>query len=145
MSKQVKEDDVQNAIIEALVLCGLTVQCTTVRGFRPHKGAGYGTTPGIPDLLVYHESMGWVALPLEVKGPKTRLSEAQKGLYERNLIQVVRSVEDACAAVLAWLYQNVKYDAHATAKLASICGAGHYLAWADGQRKRLEKTKENSK
>lgn len=88
----------QAAIVDALRLLGCTVLVTTVRGWRGPRG--YGATPGVPDLLVARDGwFGW--LGLEVKRPGGRISPAQAELERRGLIVVVRSVEDAIAAVAA--------------------------------------------
>lgn len=47
---------------------------------------------GHPDLLVYHCRIGW--FPVEVKGPKGTLSQAQKDLHVRVPIYTWRVSED---------------------------------------------------
>ncbi len=80
----------KNTIQQACVACG---------SFLP-SGHGYGATKGVPDLLVTRDSWPvgfWVGL--EVKGPKTPLSPEQAALLEKGRIYVVRSWEDAAAAL----------------------------------------------
>lgn len=62
-----------------------------------YSNAGDGCDRGIPDLLVSLGDGRW--LGLEVKGPKTRLSPEQRSLAADGRIRIVRSVEDALAAV----------------------------------------------
>lgn len=118
------EESVQRTIIDGLrVHAGLTVlqtshrvkqhrkcrSCGTVTQLKPACGKcgswlpmGNGVDPGVPDLLVTRRS--WpvgVWIGLEVKGPGTRLSPEQALLLADGRIYVVRSWEDACAALLA--------------------------------------------
>lgn len=96
MKTPVKEEQVQRCILEGLTAYGYIVKQTTVRGVRK----GYGASPGVPDLLVTHPKWPegcW--LGLEVKGPKTALSQEQRVLEALHRIVVVRSWEDALSAV----------------------------------------------
>jgi hypothetical protein len=73
--------------------------CSACGSYLP-VGHGYGATKGVPDLLVTRDSWPtgfWVGL--EVKGPKTPLSPEQAALLEKGRIYVVRSWEDASAAL----------------------------------------------
>lgn len=96
------EEQVQRAILDALASLGLEVLQTTVR-YRPcprcghldHRG--YGAHPAVPDLLVCVG--GGVLKGLEVKGPKTPVSEAQRRLAVAGHITIVRSVAEAVDAV----------------------------------------------
>ncbi len=106
----VREETVQANIRQLLAWCGYRVYQTTAR-FKAHpcpqcggwvrQAGGTGTTPGVPDLLVYHP--GWTAdgaahpvwIGLEVKGPKTPLSDEQKVLHAAGRILVARSPEEA--------------------------------------------------
>lgn len=91
------EEQINSCIRDGLSALGYNVFSTTVRGWRGRKG--YGASPGVPDLLVGRNEWGAVLMPLEVKGPKTRLSAEQESLNERGLIFVARSWEEALAAV----------------------------------------------
>lgn len=109
MTLHATEEQVQAAIIEGLTALGYTVLQTSHRvklaecprchsRFRPV--GGYGSTPGVPDLLVSRTS--WPVgcwLGLEVKGPKTAISPAQKGLLDAARIVIARSWEDALSHV----------------------------------------------
>jgi hypothetical protein len=118
----VTEEQVQRTILDGLTAMGYTVLQTSHRTKRVKVCAscrtknyvpmkcnacsrplpwGYGATPGVPDLIVSHKAYGqgvWVGL--EVKGPKTAVSEAQRKLRDAGHIHVVRSWEDAKAAML---------------------------------------------
>lgn len=98
------EEDVQRVIVDGLRLLGWRVLVTTHRVKRCPCGrwsrGDYGATPGVPDLLVRRD--GWpdgLWRGLEVKGPKTPLSAAQKDLESRGGLTVVRSLEDALEAL----------------------------------------------
>jgi hypothetical protein len=99
------EADVQRTIRDALTCLGFLVLQTTVRVRRCPQcgkvGAGrYGTSKGIPDLLV--RAKNWpphVWKALEVKGPSTRVSREQQVLADVGAIVIVRSLEDALAAL----------------------------------------------
>lgn len=104
-----KEEGTQRAIIEALRWKGYTVLQTTVRfrrcqscGTYPAK-AHYGADPGVPDLLVTRST--WppaVFRGMEVKSATGKLSPAQKDLAADERVVVVRSVDEALAAVERW-------------------------------------------
>lgn len=92
----VREESVQAAIIQGLEACGYRVFQTTVRGVR----RAYGSTPGVPDLLVHHRLWPpamWCGI--EVKGPTTRLSAEQKALHAAGRIIVARSFDEAVAGL----------------------------------------------
>lgn len=97
------EDDIQQAIVQSLRLLGYTVLVTSRRRKRcPTCGtwqhAGDGCDKGIPDLLVWDPTRnGWIGM--EVKGPRTPVSPEQRDLAERGCIIIVRSVDDALAAL----------------------------------------------
>lgn len=108
------EEQVQRQIQEALLRCRYRVLSTVHRfkqttcpncatRFRP-SGA-YGADRGVPDLLVSHDAWGGGGWPLwvgvEVKGPKTPLSPEQRELEASGRIVVVRSWQEAVAAVQA--------------------------------------------
>lgn len=90
-----REDQVQGTIIDGLRAMGYRVWCTTIRGAR----RGSGQDKGIPDLLVGRKEWGPVRMPLEVKGPKTRLSAEQQGDVDDGVLYVARSWDDALEAV----------------------------------------------
>lgn len=98
------EEDLQRAIIVDLKERGLEVLQTTVRyraspcdhcGKPTRSKGGYGASPGVPDLLVWVG--GWKGL--ECKGLKTPVSDEQKRLAREGKIIIVRSLEEALAAV----------------------------------------------
>jgi len=100
-----REEDIQQAIIQTLRIHGYEVLQTTVRvrkcekcGTYPTK-ARYGATDGVPDLFVWVEG-AWRGI--EVKGPATKISDAQKRLAEKGRVVIVRSVEDALEAIRMW-------------------------------------------
>ncbi|RYG31194.1 hypothetical protein EON81_23460 [bacterium] len=103
-SGKTPEELIQQSIAGELRSRGYTVLSTTVR-YRRGDGdrGGYGTTPGVPDLLV--TGSDWprgVWLGMEVKGPKTQLSAAQKVLWEGGSICIVRSLDAAIYAVVSF-------------------------------------------
>lgn len=96
------EADVQRLIVAFLRLHRLTVLETSRRRRRCRCGrwpaGGDGADKGVPDLLVWLWRPGsW--LGLEVKGPKTRLSPEQRHLVARGMVVIVRTPEEALAAV----------------------------------------------
>jgi hypothetical protein len=89
-----REEDLQAVIRVRLEMAGYVVLSTTVRKVR----SGYGASPGIPDLLVTRH--GWNAfIGLEVKTQRGRVREAQRRLVQLGAVCIVRSLEDALAAV----------------------------------------------
>ena len=68
---------------------------------------GYGVKPGIPDLLLYDTSTGYLHA-IEVKAVDGYLSDAQKGWMDRftasptGRYAVARSVGDAIQIVMDW-------------------------------------------
>lgn len=99
------EGDVQASVVEALKTFGFLVLETSERRratrcphctqmFTPSEGRG--TTPGVPDLLVTHASFPrYLLAGLEIKGPRTAVSPAQRHLEETGRIVVIRSAEAA--------------------------------------------------
>jgi hypothetical protein len=58
----------------------------------------YGTSKGIPDLLVWR--VGWHGfVGLEVKTPTGRVRPEQRALADAGALVIVRSLDDALAAV----------------------------------------------
>ncbi len=111
MGAAVSEADVQATIIEGLLALGYTVETTSrVRRRCVHCGrwssGGDGASKGLADLMVGRESWGWMRMALEVKGSETPLSPEQKELFDRGLIEVARSWEDAIAAVAMFEHTN---------------------------------------
>lgn len=104
MSATVSEADVQATIVEGLRALGYLVEITSRQRRRCHhcgrwSGGGDGASKGLADLMVGRESWGWTRMALEVKGSDTPLSPEQKELFDRGLIEVARSWEDAIAAL----------------------------------------------
>ena len=124
------EDAAQTAIVSALRRCGYLVlvtsrrrkklkfQCEACRESQmakvtcmfcgatqvPWQYGGDGCDAGVPDLLVSTREGDIRFCGLEVKGPKTAVSPEQKALRDVGRIAVVRTVEQALAAVeAAWL------------------------------------------
>jgi len=99
----VTEDQVQAAIVRALRAAGYTVLITSRRRRRcvhcgRYSAGGDGVSRGLPDLLVWDQRRGgWIGI--EVKGARTAVSPEQRELAERGMIAVVRSVEEAFAAL----------------------------------------------
>lgn len=96
------EEAVQRTIVEALRILGYVVLVTSRRRHRcrvcgAFSSGGDGCDRGIPDLLVSLDDARW--LGMEVKGPRTRVSPEQRSLAADGRIRIVRSVEDALAAV----------------------------------------------
>lgn len=92
------EDLIQEQVRALLTCAGYVVRCTTVRGWRASRG--YGTDPGIPDLLVTHASWAGAWLGIEMKSVRTSVSDTQRALAEAGMIRICRSVEDAASAVV---------------------------------------------
>lgn len=106
-----REEDTQRAIIahfrgEPVDLLQASVRYHLTRcpecGHMFHDHRDTGQTAGVPDLLLHGSA--W-PLPLwlgcEVKGEKTRLSDAQKRLHAAGAIVVARSVAQAVAHYVA--------------------------------------------
>jgi len=99
----VSEDQVQAAIVRALRGAGHEVLITSRRRRRcvhcgRYSAGGDGVSRGLPDLLVWDQRRrGWIGI--EVKGPRTAVSPEQRELADRGMIVVVRSVEEALAAL----------------------------------------------
>jgi hypothetical protein len=92
----------QKLIVDVLRLHGLTVLETSRRRRRCRCGrwpaGGDGCDKGTPDLLVWLPGRGaW--LGLEVKTHSTRLSPEQRALAAAGLIVIVRTPEEALAAL----------------------------------------------
>lgn len=78
------------------------------RRFRP--AGGYGADKAIPDLLVTHPAWSTgIFIGLEIKGPKTAISPEQRLLAAQGRIVIVRSWEDAIAAVEAAHEQYMRH------------------------------------
>lgn len=92
---------IQRAIVDLLKLLKFEVLTTSVRRFNLKDGKGYGTTPGIPDLLV--RAPRWpegIWLGLEVKRARGgRLSPAQRRVWQAGGIVVVTGPQEARVAV----------------------------------------------
>jgi hypothetical protein len=105
----VREEDVQATIMEGLELLGYRVLQTTHRvqlascptchqRFRP--GGGYGSSPGVPDLIVTRDDwphFAWCGL--EVKRPGGPMRPEQKTFYLAGRIAVADSFEAALSAI----------------------------------------------
>jgi hypothetical protein len=90
-----REKEIVETIREGLSLMGYIV--LRAGQWRADRS---GSDPGVPDLLVRHPD--WERgrfLALEVKGPKTALSDTQAWLEAKGGIIVVRSWEDALKAL----------------------------------------------
>ncbi len=102
--KSVTEEATQKLIVAFLRVHGYTVLETSRRRRRCRCGrwpvGGDGASKGVPDLLVWLSRWG-VWYGLEVKGARTRLSPEQRDLAARGMVVVVRTPEEALAAVLA--------------------------------------------
>lgn len=97
-----KEESVNRSVRDALEMLGFVVLSTTVRNAR----GGYGASKGVPDLLVSRDGWGcWMGL--EIKGPKTRVSDEQKDLEARGLIVIAQSVDEALCAVQDFAAENM--------------------------------------
>ena len=111
MSVTISEADVQATIVEGLRALGYHVEITA-RQRRAcshcHKFShrGDGSSKGLADLMIGRESWGWMRMDLEVKGSETPLSPEQRELFDRGLIEVARSWEDAVAAVAMFEHRN---------------------------------------
>jgi hypothetical protein len=91
--------------VVAVIAEGLTLLGFTVRRVGQHRADLAGQDGGIPDLIVTHPT--WpegVWLGLECKGTHTRLSPAQRDLHAAGRIVIVRSWEEALAAVKSVRY-----------------------------------------
>lgn len=109
---KVREEDIQQQIVEGLSLYGYIVLQTTVRGIKARcKGCGselkayggYGADKGVPDLLVSRTDwMAGVWVGLEVKSETGRLKPEQAELLAQNRIHVVRSFDEAKSIVDAY-------------------------------------------
>lgn len=102
--RPISETQLQNLIVDALQLAGLTVYHTSA--FK-QKGAS-GVSKGIPDLLVVHPQIQCCFIGIEVKRPgpidKIRWSspEQKEGYYSKHF-HLAQSPEDALRAVIASL------------------------------------------
>jgi hypothetical protein len=94
------EARLQTEIVAVLRLCGLTVLQTSA-----HRARGpLGTTPGVPDLLVFAQDAPLLLWGIEVKTARGRLNPAQRELAQAGAYAVARSAADAlraCADALA--------------------------------------------
>ena len=97
---QIPEDDIQRTIIEGLRALSYDVRCTTVRGWK--GGRGYGTSKGIPDLLVTRYGWGCTC-ELEVKkSAKAKVRPEQQEYAAQGVMTIVISLDEAMAAVAAF-------------------------------------------
>ncbi len=106
MKDATAEADIQRLIVSFLRLLGYTVLETSrhrkrCRGCGRWPAGGDGCDRGLPDLLVAVPKGGGMRrwLGLEVKGAETRLSPEQQALAAAGLIVIVRTPEEALAAV----------------------------------------------
>lgn len=92
------ERDIQEAIVDALHLCGCTVYQTSA--WR-QKGPS-GVMPGIPDLLVRWPGMAsGFTLGIEVKAPKGTVSPAQvAAMLEGVCVGIAHSPREALQFVV---------------------------------------------
>jgi hypothetical protein len=112
VEKSMTEEQVQNEIINRLTqLKYITLQTThrvkmvtcpnTRCGHRFYPAGSYGSSYGVPDLLV--SSKSWnpdgIWLGLEVKNKKGKLSKTQQDLLDLGRIVIVRSAEEAVECV----------------------------------------------
>jgi hypothetical protein len=100
------EAQLQKQIVQALRLFGYLVLETTHRVKKCPRGrwsrGDYGSSKGVPDLLVTRTSWDGFWLALEVKRPdpgRARLSPEQQELASLAAVAVVRSLDEALAAV----------------------------------------------
>lgn len=110
LAAAVSEEERQAAIMAALRLKGYIVlqtsehrarvQCPKCdKWFVPRNGRG--CSPGVPDLLVSRETWPeglWMGM--EVKGEEGKPTKAQASLMELGRYGIVRTVDEALAAVL---------------------------------------------
>jgi len=80
MRQRAKRDWNEDQIVRALEACGIDVWRVSA--------------PGLPDLLT-HQRGKW--LPIEVKGPRGRLTHLQAVLHQRAKFPIVRTVAEALA------------------------------------------------
>ena len=103
------EEDLQRTVMEGLELLGYIVLQTTHRvkaatcpkcgqKFRP--AGGYGSSKGVPDLIVTRKTWPWYAwVGIELKGPKTAVSPEQKALAADDRIAICRTWEEVKVAI----------------------------------------------
>ncbi len=105
------ESEIQESIVTALQLAGLTVYSTST---HRQKGPS-GCDRGIPDLLVCSSFFPHVYLGIEVKKPKgwTFSSPEQKQAYAEARFRLVHSPEEALDAAAAWVDEMTRGDAPA--------------------------------
>jgi len=87
MRRAAKVDTTHRPIVEALRSVGASVIDLAAVGH------------GVPDLLVGYRGDMWL---IEVKGPKTRLSESQRilhGAWRGKPIAVIRTIDEALALI----------------------------------------------
>jgi hypothetical protein len=104
---QVRERDVQAAIVQALELAGFVVLTTS------QVQATKGSSIGIADLIVQHEVAGPSALLMEVKRPGKVVftSAQQEALAAKRLTTVVQSPIEAVDAAYWWLVVEIDHKA----------------------------------
>lgn len=94
------ESALQSDIRKALQTLGYSCRATSAP-FRQKRGRNWQQDKGMPDLFVTHKSWGeGVWKGLEVKTGKGTLKPEQQELLEAGRIIVVRSVDEAIAAVI---------------------------------------------
>lgn len=109
----IKESDVQRATVDMLSMLGYLVLETSIRArmvrcpacsnvFHPAsspasaRGGVFGTTPGVPDLLVRpKKAPSGVWIGIELKGPKTAISPEQQVLAGGGHTFIARSADEA--------------------------------------------------
>lgn len=114
------ESQLQDQIVEGLERMGYVclqvgrwvrqAQCPRCKAWSTPR-CGHGNTPGSPDLFVTHPDWGkparWIGMEIKTPTVRTltgtlpggRLRKEQKALAEMGLIAVVRSWEEAEAAI----------------------------------------------
>ncbi|MCW5943282.1 MAG: hypothetical protein KIS66_13705 [Fimbriimonadaceae bacterium] len=106
MRATVTEADVQRAILDLLRTSGFTAWSTSRVRRRcvcgRFAGGGDGVDRGLPDVVFAHPAFPGLLGGIEVKGPRTRVSAAQRQAAEIGHYPICRSVEDAATWVASW-------------------------------------------
>lgn len=102
-NRRASEHAVQASIVAAIRLCGFAVYETTA--YR-QKGPS-GVDKGIADLLIPHPTLPWTALCMEIKRPgDVKWSSLEQELaFKSKHFTVAQSIEEALAALKAWLWE----------------------------------------
>ena len=96
---EVQEKDIQQAIGDALMVCGFVVQSTTAH----RQKAASGVSLGVPDLLIYHPLVPCCCLGLEVKrNERARRRSDQVKMVAAGHYEFVWTVEMAARAAEKW-------------------------------------------